>query len=81
MEATGEDMREAEGDYGHDHIKRMGQLIKDTAQSAKGILFEDLDKQKFDLYKIAIQLASEYVILAETEREVTRKQAEEKQVL
>ena len=55
------------------YIKRMGRLVKDTARSVKDISFDDLDGQKFKLYKIAIQLASEYIELVKAKREETRK--------
>ena len=48
-------------------------MVKDAAETAKNISLEDLDGQKFGLFKIAIQLVSEYVELAKAEREETRK--------
>ena len=78
--ATKDGIRQKERGHGRDHIVRMGHLVKGAARSAKNILFKDLDEQKFELYKIAIQLASEYVELAEAEREGTRKQAEKRPI-
>ena len=72
--------KQKEKGHERDHIKKMGQLVKDAAGAAKDISFEDLDGQKFRLYKMAIQLAGEYVELAEAEREETRKQAEKRPV-
>ena len=55
-------------------------MVKDAAETAKNISFEDLDGQKFGLFKIVIQLVSEYIELAEAEREETRKQAEKQPI-
>ncbi len=78
--ATEDGTKQKEKGHRRDHVKRMGQLVKDAAETAKNISFEDLDGQKFGLFKMAIQLASEYVELAEAEREETRKQAEKQPI-
>ena len=62
---------------GYEHMKRLGQIIKDMAKTAKAMSFDDLDEQKFELYKQAVYLAGEYVEWTLNEQEETRKRTEQ----
>ena len=44
IETTEVGIKEREEDQGRDHVKKMGQLVKDAAQVVKDMLFGDLDK-------------------------------------
>ena len=64
-------MKQKEKGYRRNYIKRIDQLVKDATETAKNILFEDLNRQKFKLFKIVIQLVNKYIELAKIEKEET----------